>query len=828
MTTSIRRSRSRTRSTAAPTTRPAGPKSIAGTADDSGGSVVELVFVSIRNGATGKYWDGDGFDRTTEMLDFADGTTDWTYDLPGSDLTDGVTYTVRAQTIDSATNFSAFDTATFTYDTTPPTVTIDLQAASDSGASSIDDLTNAASLVFDVTFNERRQRRRRGRLQRHRQRAARAATRRSPWATPPTSTRPPTRSPSTTAPRARSRSPSRPTPPPTRPATTARRSPRAGPRCTIDRSHPTSAVTFPVDGAFYNAAGYTAGCGTPVAEDVCGTATDPLAGGVTSGVDAVEVAFQVAVGDYWSGAAFDSPIPVWFAATGTGSWTRLFAAADYTPDDDYTVHARATDVAGNIEANPSTSTFTIDNTQPTVGVDKALGQADPTNSSPIDFTVTFSEAVTDFDDVADVSFAGSSVGGTLVATITGGPSIYNVAVTGMSSNGNVQVSVPAASASDTAGNLNTASSAVDSVVAYQVVASTADLSISKSGPASVIAGQSITYDLTITNIGSSTATGVSVSDTLPAGLSNAKFCTHPTGGCTPGMNFSSPLALSNLTSGQTVQVKITATVDAGVTGSLSNTATVSASNDSNAGNDTSNTVVTTVNTQADLSVTKTGPDTQALDSEFEWTVTVTNDGPSNNAGFTLKDDLPVEVDFVGFGDPATQAGCTVPSGVGVQTTPARAQALLSGRAWTGRSRSRSSRSGPAPPRMTPYHDPTTRQTRRWATTSTPTRSTSHRATCFPMSPSAIRNGRPTWMASTSCSRSRAASTTPSRRPTPARSSTGCRSRTRPASTSTRRASHRPHRSPWPVDQGSQRRSTTVFLKVPSMPANIGTPNPTIR
>ena len=204
-------------------------ESIAGTADDSGGSVVELVFVSIRNGATGKYWDGDGFDRTTEMLDFADGTTDWTYDLPVSGLTDGVTYTVRAQTIDSATNLSAFDTATFTYDTTPPTVTIDLQAASDSGASDSDDLTNAASLVFDVNFSERV--------------SGVAATDFSVTGSagagcdsPVTlgdagdSDPPPTRSPSTTAPRARSASPSAPTRPPTRPATTARRSPRAGPR----------------------------------------------------------------------------------------------------------------------------------------------------------------------------------------------------------------------------------------------------------------------------------------------------------------------------------------------------------------------------------------------------------------------------------------------------------------------------------------------------------------------------------------------------------------------------------------------------------------------
>ena len=43
-------------------------------------------------------------------------------------------------------------TATFLQ--TIPTATIDLQAASDSGTSNTDNITNAASLVFDVTFDE--------------------------------------------------------------------------------------------------------------------------------------------------------------------------------------------------------------------------------------------------------------------------------------------------------------------------------------------------------------------------------------------------------------------------------------------------------------------------------------------------------------------------------------------------------------------------------------------------------------------------------------------------------------------------------------------------
>ena len=62
-----------------------------------------------------------------------------------------------ASPTDPAGNRNAASTSadnTVTWDNVPPTVTIDLRAASDTGASNTDDLTNAASLVFDVTFSE--------------------------------------------------------------------------------------------------------------------------------------------------------------------------------------------------------------------------------------------------------------------------------------------------------------------------------------------------------------------------------------------------------------------------------------------------------------------------------------------------------------------------------------------------------------------------------------------------------------------------------------------------------------------------------------------------
>src|ERR671920_36512 len=68
----------------------------------------------------------------------------------------------------------------------------------------------------------------------------------------------------------------------------------------------------------------------------------------------------------------------------------------------------AQDAAGNTNT-ASTSTdnsVTYDATAPTVTVNQAAGQADPTNASSINFTVVFSEPVTGFTS-ADVALGGN-------------------------------------------------------------------------------------------------------------------------------------------------------------------------------------------------------------------------------------------------------------------------------------------------------------------------------------------------------------------------------------------------------------------------------------
>jgi arylsulfatase A-like enzyme len=107
-----------------------------------------------------------------------------------------------------------------------------------------------------------------------------------------------------------------------------------------------------------------------------------------------------------------------------------------------------------------------DTTPPTVTIDQAAGQEDPTTNLPINFTVIFSKPVTNF------AANGVTLGGTAGATtavVTGSGTNYNVAVGGLSQSGTVIASIAAGVANDTAGNPNTASTSTDNTVTFVYV-----------------------------------------------------------------------------------------------------------------------------------------------------------------------------------------------------------------------------------------------------------------------------------------------------------------------------------------------------------------------
>ncbi|MEG4037710.1 Ig-like domain-containing protein, partial [Microcoleus sp. S36b_A4] len=133
----------------------------------------------------------------------------------------------------------------------------------------------------------------------------------------------------------------------------------------------------------------------------------------------------------------------------TGSGTTYTFTVNPTADGPVTVDipaARATDTAGNNNTAATQLVRTADATAPTV----ALTSASPTTTNaPFLVTATFSESVTGFIDT-DVTVANGTVSG-----FTGSGTTYTFTVN-PTADGPVTVDVPAARATDTAGNNNTA------------------------------------------------------------------------------------------------------------------------------------------------------------------------------------------------------------------------------------------------------------------------------------------------------------------------------------------------------------------------------------
>jgi hypothetical protein len=128
----------------------------------------------------------------------------------------------------------------------------------------------------------------------------------------------------------------------------------------------------------------------------------------------------------------------------------------------------ARDSVGNANATSTSAdnTITYDVTQPTVTINQAATQADPTNTAPIRFAVVFSEGVSGFD-AGDIVLSGTAPG-TLVKTVTGSGRTYTVSVSGMTGSGTVIANVPTRAAQDALGNTSTASTSTDNSVTYDV------------------------------------------------------------------------------------------------------------------------------------------------------------------------------------------------------------------------------------------------------------------------------------------------------------------------------------------------------------------------
>ncbi|WP_353951324.1 hypothetical protein V6K52_17050 [Knoellia sp. S7-12] len=314
---------------------------LCGTAEDD--VAVTAVAVSLRQISTGQYWNGTSFAASPETFVPATLTaTDWSYGIASGSLPQG-DYTLRARASDGIN--LGYDSRTFTIDRTAPTApTVTVPPPATSGPSvTLGFTTSDPSASFECRLDS------------------------GSWAlcASPKQYDALSDGSHTVSVRAYDRAGNF-------SAITSR-------TWTVDAIAPVAALTFPTSGT-YNGAGWAAGCATPTAGDLCGTASD-----ARSGLSSVAVSIRrVATNGYWDGTGFAAASETWQTVTGTTSWSYPFEAASFPADGGYTVRWRAIDAVGNTTTGGTD--LTVDTAAPPAPVIVQAPQNPSGSSVQFDFT----------------------------------------------------------------------------------------------------------------------------------------------------------------------------------------------------------------------------------------------------------------------------------------------------------------------------------------------------------------------------------------------------------------------------------------------------------
>lgn len=162
-----------------------------------------------------------------------------------------------------------------------------------------------------------------------------------------------------------------------------------------------------------------------------------------------------------------------------------------------------------------------------------------------------------------------------------------------------------------------------------------------------VPGTTIVYTISVTNAGPSNAPNTIVQDTFPPSLTGVTWTCVASGGssCTAAGAGNINDNVNLLASGS-LTYTVSATINPGATGVLSNTATVTPDasvTDLVPGNNTS-TDTTTLTPQADLSISKSdGVGSEVPGTPISYTIIVTNAGPSHAPNTVVSDVFPAAI-----------------------------------------------------------------------------------------------------------------------------------------------------------------------------------------
>ena len=364
-----------------------------------------------------------------------------------------------------------------------------------------------------------------------------------------------------------------------------------------------------------------------------------------------------------------------------------------------TFQVRARDQAGNVDLSPASYSWTIDTTLPDLQLTKSDGNLSATPGSVLTYTLTYTNAGTknatgvvltetvpaNTTFNAGASTAGwactpnSNAGSTCTLSVgtlitnTSGSAAFAVTVANPVAAGVAQLNNTASVADDgthgadpTPGN-NSASDTTPIIAAP-------DLSLTKTdGGISTTPGGVVTYTLIYTNAGDQNATGVVLTETVPANT------TYTGSGwtCAPNNNAGSTctLALGALAGGNAggsaaFVVTVVNPAPAGVA-QVSNTATIAddGSNgaDSTPGNNSASDT-TPIDAAPDLKITKDDAGVIFLPgTNITYTIAYTNAGNQAATGVVLTDVVPANTTYLGTGwtcTPNNNAGSVCSRAVG--------------------------------------------------------------------------------------------------------------------------------------------------------------------
>src|SRR5207247_33419 len=302
---------------------------------------------------------------------------------------------------------------------------------------------------------------------------------------------------------------------------------------------------------------------------------------------------------------------------------------------------------------------------PVLGISKTDAPDPVVAGSNITYTLSFSNTgsanasgVVIADTVpANTTFVSATAGGTLSAGVV----TWNIGALSAGTSSSVQLVVQAASPLANGTVITNATYSIDSnetapasgAAITTTVSSVPVLAISKTdAPDPVNAGASITYTLSCSNTGNANASGVAITDTVPA---NTTFVSATAGGTLSAGVVTWSIGALNAGSSSSVQMVVRAASPL-ANGTVITNATYGI--DSNETAPTAGAAIpTTVSSTPVLAISKTdAPDPVSAGADITYTLSYSNTGNANATGAVITDTLPANTTFVSATAGGTLAG----------------------------------------------------------------------------------------------------------------------------------------------------------------------------